>query len=125
MGCVMVVDDSKTIRMSMEYLLKNNGYEVFSADDGLDGLKKLNERVSSGKKPDLIISDVNMPNMGGLDFIKKVKENMSTKFIPILILTTESQDSMKMEGKKAGAAGWIVKPYQPEQLIGVVKRFVK
>lgn len=125
MACIMVVDDSKTVRMSMEYLLKNNGYEVFTADDGVDGLKKLNERVASGKKPDLIITDVNMPNMGGLDFIKKVKESLSTKFIPILILTTESQEAMKMEGKKAGAAGWIVKPYQPEQLIGVVKRFIK
>lgn len=125
MGCVMIVDDSRTVRMSMEYLLKNSGYEVFTADDGLDGLNKLNERVTSGKKPDLIITDINMPNMGGLDFTKKVKENMTTKFIPVLVLTTESQENMKMEGKKAGAAGWIVKPYQPEQLIGVVKRFVK
>ncbi len=125
MGCVMVVDDSRTVRMSMEYLLKNNGYEVFTADDGLDGLKKLNDRTASGKKPDLIITDVNMPNMGGLEFITKAKENITTKFIPILILTTESQDALKMEGKKAGAAGWIVKPYQPEQLIGVVQRFVK
>lgn len=125
MGLIMVVDDSKTIRMSMEYLLKSNGYEVFSAEDGLDGLNKLNEKVSAGAKPDLIISDVNMPKMGGLEFIKKVKENFTTKFIPILILTTESQESMKMEGKKAGAAGWIVKPYQPDQFIGVVKRFVK
>lgn len=125
MGCVMVVDDSRTVRMSMEYLLKNNGYEVFTADDGLDGLKKLNDRTASGKKTDLIITDVNMPNMGGLEFITKAKENITTKFIPILILTTESQDALKMEGKKAGAAGWIVKPYQPEQLIGVVQRFVK
>ena len=125
MGCVMVVDDSRTVRMSMEYLLKNNGYEVFCAEDGLDGLNKLNERVGSGKKPNLIITDVNMPNMGGLDFVKKVKESITTRFIPVLILTTESQETMKMEGKKAGAAGWIVKPYQPEQLIGVVQRFVK
>lgn len=125
MGCVMVVDDSRTVRMSMEYLLKNNGYEVFTADDGVDGLKKLNDASSSNRKPDLIITDINMPNMGGLDFIKKVKESMTTKFIPILILTTESQDNMKLEGKKAGAAGWIVKPYQPEQLISVVQRFIK
>lgn len=125
MGTIMVVDDSRTIRVSMEYLLKSNGYEVFAAEDGVDGLQKLNERVAAGKKPDLIISDINMPNMGGLEFIRKVKMSISTKFIPILILTTESQDTMKMEGKQAGAAGWIVKPYQPEQLISVVKRFVK
>lgn len=125
MACIMIVDDSRTVRMSMEYLLKNNGYEVLAAEDGLDGLKKLNERTGQGKKPDLIITDINMPNMGGLDFTKKVKESLATKFIPIIVLTTESQESMKMEGKKAGAAGWIVKPYQPEQLIGVVKRFVK
>ena len=125
MGCIMVVDDSRTVRTSMEYLLKNHGYEVFSAEDGADGLKKLKERAMSGKKPDLIITDINMPNMGGLDFIKNVKQSLAVRFIPILILTTESQESMKMEGKKAGAAGWIVKPYQPEQLVGVVKRFVK
>lgn len=125
MGCVLVVDDSRTVRMSMEYLLKNNGFEVFCAEDGLDGLAKLDELAKTGKKPDLIITDVNMPKMGGLDFIRNVKKSISTKFIPILILTTESQESMKMEGKQAGAAGWIVKPYQPEQLIGVVKRFVK
>lgn len=125
MGCVMVVDDSRTVRTSMEYLLKNNGYEVFSAEDGADGLKKLAERTAAGKKPDLIITDINMPNMGGLDFIRNLKTNMTMKFIPVLILTTESQESIKLEGKKAGAAGWIVKPYQPEQLVSVVKRFVR
>lgn len=125
MGTVMVVDDSKTVRMSMEYLLKNNGHEVFSAQDGAEGLKILGDKAAGGKKPHLIITDVNMPNMGGLEFIQKVKQNISTKFIPVLILTTESQESMKMEGKKFGAAGWIVKPYQPDQLIAVVKRFIK
>lgn len=125
MARIMVVDDSRTVRTSMEYLLKNNGYEVFTADDGADGLKKVSERIAAGQKPDLIITDINMPNMGGLDFIRNLKANMSTKFIPVLILTTESQESMKMEGKKAGAAGWIVKPYQPEQLVAVVKRFIR
>lgn len=125
MSLVMVVDDSKTVRMSMEYLLKNSGYQVVSAEDGADGLKKLEERISAGSKPALIITDINMPNMGGLDFIRKAKANQASKFIPIIILTTESQESMKKEGKQAGAAGWIVKPYQPEQLISVVKKFVK
>lgn len=125
MGRIMVVDDSRTIRMSMEYLLKGEGYEVCSAEDGVDGLQKLKEQIAAHKKPDLIITDINMPNMGGLEFIRKVKGEISTKFIPVLILTTESQESMKMEGKQAGAAGWIVKPYRPEQLIAVVKRFIK
>lgn len=125
MSLVMIVDDSKTVRMSMEYLLKNNGYQVLSAEDGSDGLKKLGERITAGSKPALIITDINMPNMGGLDFIKNAKANPASKFIPIVILTTESQESMKMEGKQAGAAGWIVKPYQPEQLIAVVRKFVK
>lgn len=123
MACVMLVDDSRTVRMSMEYLLKANGYEVFLAEDGIDGLQKLNERISSGNKPDLIITDINMPNMNGLEFIKKAKESIKTRFIPILILTTESQEDMKLKGKNAGAAGWIVKPYKPEQLISVVKKF--
>ncbi len=125
MGSVMVVDDSKTVRMSMEYLLKSNGYQVVSAQDGVEGLKVVNEQVKMGKKPDLIITDVNMPNMGGLEFLAQLKQSMSTKFISVLILTTESQESTKNEGRKLGAAGWIVKPYKPEELIGVVKRFVK
>lgn len=125
MGRIMVVDDSRTIRMSMEYLLKGEGYEVVSAEDGVDGLQKLKEQITAHRKPDLIITDINMPNMGGLEFIRKLKGEISTKFIPVLILTTESQESMKMEGKQAGAAGWIVKPYRPEQLLAVVKRFIK
>ncbi len=124
MSLILVVDDSRTVRMSIEYLLKSKGYEVCSAGDGTEGLDKLKNLQSQGKKPGLILTDINMPKMGGLEFIKEVKKSTLSRFIPILVLTTESQDSMKMEGKKAGAAGWIVKPYQPEQLIAVVKKFV-
>lgn len=123
MSLVLVVDDSRTVRMSIEYLLKSRGYEVCCAENGTDGLSKLNDLQSQGKKPSLILTDINMPNMGGLEFIGEVKKIGTFRFIPILVLTTESQDSMKMEGKKAGAAGWIVKPYQPDQLLAVVQKF--
>ena len=124
MSLILVVDDSRTVRMSIEYLLKSKGYEVCCAEHGVDGLDKLKNLQSQGKKPGLILTDINMPKMGGLEFITEVKKSALFRFVPILVLTTESQDSMKMEGKKAGAAGWIVKPYQPEQLVAVVKKFV-
>ncbi len=124
MSLVMVVDDSRTVRMSIEYLLKTNGYEVCCANDGQDGLNKLQEMTQQQKKPGLILTDINMPNMGGLEFVAEVKKIPAFRFTPILVLTTESQDNMKLEGKKAGAAGWIVKPYKPEQLVAVVKKFV-
>ncbi len=73
----------------------------------------------------MIITDVNMPNMDGITFLKEVKKDVRFKFIPVLILTTESQDEMKMKGKEGGAAGWLVKPFSPEQLIGVAKKFVR
>lgn len=124
MSVILVVDDSRTVRVSIEYLLKAKGYTICCAEDGKDGLKKLNELNTQGQKPKLILTDINMPNMGGLEFIGEVKKSAAFRFIPILVLTTESQESMKMEGKKAGAAGWIVKPYQPEQLVAVVQKFV-
>lgn len=124
MSLILVVDDSRTVRMSIEYLLKSKGYEICCAEDGRDGLNKLSDLSAQGKKPSLILTDINMPNMGGLEFIREVKKSGVCRFTPILVLTTESQESMKMEGKKAGAAGWIVKPYQPEQLIAVVQKFV-
>ena len=122
---VFVVDDSNTIRASLKYTLEKQGYEVIAANDGQDGLDKLEDLKSKGKRPAMIIADINMPRLDGIGFIKEVKKNPDFKFIPILVLTTESQENMKMEGKKAGAAGWLVKPFQPDQLIGVVKKFVK
>ncbi len=124
MSLILVVDDSRTVRMSIEYLLKAKDYEVCSAEDGRDALQKLMELNEGGKKPGLILTDINMPNMGGIEFVREVKKNHLFRFIPVLVLTTESQESSKMEGKKAGAAGWIVKPYQPEQLVAVVKKFI-
>ena len=122
---IFVVDDSKTVRASLSYTLSKEGYEVVAAEDGLDGIKNLSHLDKQGKRPAMIITDINMPNMDGISFIKEVKKNMALKFVPILVLTTESQDAKKMEGKNAGASGWLVKPFMPDQLIGVVKKFVK
>ncbi len=118
---ILVVDDSVTIRSSVEYVLKQAGYNVALAVDGSDGLVKLNGIASSGEGVSMIISDVNMPNMDGITFTRSVKSS-SFRAIPVLILTTESQDTRKQEGKAAGAAGWLVKPFQPEQLVAVVKK---
>lgn len=125
MALVLIVDDSRTVRASVEYTLKRQNIEVASAEDGKDGLDVLRSLNEKGKKPDMIISDINMPNMNGIEFIKNVKANSIFRFIPILVLTTESQSLMKERGKKAGAAGWLVKPFKPEQLISVVKKFIR
>lgn len=122
---ILVVDDSKTVRASLEYTLGRAGYEVVSAVDGKDGLRQLENLKNKGKRPAMVISDINMPEMDGITFVKEVKKSPNFKFLPILILTTESQLEKKMEGKKAGAAGWLVKPFKPNQLIGVLQKFVK
>ncbi|MGF7186315.1 two-component system chemotaxis response regulator CheY [Desulfitispora alkaliphila] len=122
---IFVVDDSRTVRASLEYTLKKGGFEVVSADDGQSGLESLESLKKQGKRPSMIITDINMPRMDGITFIKNVKKDASLKFIPILVLTTESQTQKKMEGKEAGASGWLVKPFKPEQLMGVVKKFVR
>jgi two-component system chemotaxis response regulator CheY len=122
---ILVVDDSATLRASVKFALSEAGYEVEEAIHGKDGLQKLNDLRAQGVQVVLIISDINMPEMDGITFVKEVKQNIAFKFIPVLILTTESQDSKKMEGKEAGAAGWLVKPFSNEQIIDVVKKFVR
>ncbi len=115
---VLVVDDSAAIRQSITYVLQQGGYDVSEAVDGLDGLSVL----ASMDAVDLIITDVNMPNMDGISFIKKVRENGKFKFAPIIVLTTESQGAKMNEGKEAGATAWIVKPFSSEKLLGVAKK---
>lgn len=122
---VLVLDDSRTIRTSVKYTLEKNGYEVLLAENGVEGLKVLKENNDMRSRPKMIITDINMPKMNGIEFIKEVKKDRNFKFIPILVLTTESQANMKQKGKEAGAAGWLVKPFSPDQLSGVVKRFVR
>ena len=101
----------------VSFTLKGAGYEVVEAVDGKDGLTKLN-----GKPVQMILTDLNMPNLDGIGFIKGVRANPDHKYVPIIMLTTESQDSKKQEGRAAGATGWIVKPFRPEQLLTVVRK---
>jgi two-component system chemotaxis response regulator CheY len=121
---ILIVDDSATLRASVNYTLKEAGFDTMNAINGKDGLEKLQQAMADGKQIAMIISDINMPVMDGITFIKEVKKT-PFKFTPILVLTTESQEEKKMEGKKAGASGWLVKPFKPEQLIYVTKKFVR
>lgn len=121
---ILVVDDSATLRASVNYTLKEAGFETIDAVNGVDGLDKLNQAMKSGEQIGMIISDINMPVMDGITFIHEVKKT-PFKYTPILVLTTESQEEMKLKGKKAGASGWLVKPFKPEQLIYVTKKFMR
>lgn len=116
---IMIVDDSATMRQMVAFTLKGDGHEVLEGADGQDALNKLN--ALSGK-PDMVITDLNMPNMDGIDFIKALRAHPKYKFVPILMLTTESVDDKKKAGAEAGATGWIVKPFTPTQLLAVVKK---
>jgi len=114
---IMTADDSASVRQMVSFTLKQNGYDVVEAVDGRDALTKL-----ASQKVDVLITDLNMPNMDGLGLIRGVRAGTLNKYIPIIMLTTESQDSKKGEGKAAGATGWIVKPFKPEQLVAVLKK---
>lgn len=120
---ILVVDDSTTLRASVQFALTAEGYKVAEAKDGKDGLTVLQNIRSQGDQVSMIISDINMPNMDGITFIREVKKT-PFKFTPILVLTTESQETKKMEGKDAGATGWLVKPFKSAQLLQVVKKLV-
>ena len=114
---IMTVDDSVSVRQMVSFTLKNAGYETVEASDGKDALSKLN-----GSGINMIVTDLNIPNLDGIGLIKEVRAKSEYKFIPIIMLTTESQDNKKQEGKSAGATGWIVKPFKPDQLLAVVKK---
>jgi two-component system chemotaxis response regulator CheY len=114
---IMTVDDSASVRQMVAFTLKGAGYEVCEAQDGQDALKKL-----TGAPVQMVITDLNMPNMNGLELIKALRTKAEFKFVPIVFLTTESQSDKKDAAKAAGATGWIVKPFKPEQLLGVVKK---
>ena len=116
---IMVVDDSASLRQVVSIALKGAGYDVIEGCDGKDAIAKL-----SGKKVNLIISDVNMPNMDGISFVKEIKKSDDYKFIPVVMLTTESQEQKKLQGQEAGVKAWIVKPFQPDQLLHVVSRLI-
>ena len=116
---VLVVDDSSSVRQVVGIALKSAGYDVIEACDGRDALGKL-----TGQKVHLIISDVNMPNMDGITLVKEVKKLPAYRFTPIVMLTTESADGKKAEGQAAGAKAWMLKPFNPPQLLAVVQKLV-
>jgi two-component system chemotaxis response regulator CheY len=116
--CILIVDDSATMVMSVKATLEMNGFKVETAGDGEAALN----RIKGGLKPDLIITDINMPKMGGLELIKNVKALPGFRFTPILTLTTESRSDRRDEGKKLGATGWLVKPVAGPDLIKVIKQ---
>ncbi len=116
---ILIVDDSYSLRSVVGTALKGAGYDVIEAEDGRDALSKLN-----GQKIHLIISDVNMPNMNGLEFLKASKQIPAYKFTPVIMLTTESAEEKKMQGQAGGAKAWMVKPFQPPQLLNAVSKLV-
>lgn len=116
---ILSVDDSASIRQMVSFTLKKEGYEVIEASDGNDALAKI-----KGSSVDLVITDLHMPNMDGIGLIKALRADSSYRFTPIVMLTTESLTGKKDEGRQAGATGWIVKPFKPEQLVAVAKKLL-
>lgn len=116
---VLTVDDSPTIRQMVKYSLEGAGYAVTEASDGQDGLNK-----AKAKQFDLVLTDQNMPVMDGLALIKNLRGLPQYRSTPILMLTTEAGDAMKAQGKAAGATGWLVKPFDPNNLIALVKKVI-
>ena len=117
MATILAVDDSASMRQMVVFTLKGAGYDVVEAADGVQALQ-----MAKSKKVDMVLTDVNMPNMDGITLIRQLRGLPNYKFTPILTLTTESAPEKKMEGKQAGATGWIVKPFNPTQLLATVKK---
>lgn len=114
---VLTVDDSKTMRDMVAFTLKGAGFDVIEAEDGVKALSALN-----GTSVDLVITDINMPNMDGVTLVRQLRAKPAFKSTPILILTTEGGDDKKADGRAAGATGWIVKPFAPDKLLSVVNK---
>lgn len=120
MKTILTVDDSASLRQMLGVVLRGEGYEVVEAVDGVDALSKL-----KGRELNLVLTDVNMPNMDGLEFTRRVRAIPQYKFVPIVLLTTESAPEKKQQGKAAGATAWIIKPFNPDQLVAVVKKVMR
>lgn len=116
---ILIVDDSASLRQVVAISLKGAGYDVIEACDGKDAMSKLD-----GRKVHLVVSDVNMPNMDGITFVKQMKAKADYKFTPVIMLTTEAGDAKKAEGQAAGAKAWVVKPFQPAQMLTAVSKLV-
>ena len=116
---IMIIDDSASIRKVVSLALKSAGYEVIESADGDEAIRRLEDETVN-----LIICDVNMPNMDGITFLQTIKSRPDYKFTPVIMLTTESQEEKKQAGQEAGARAWIVKPFQPDQLITAVNKLI-
>jgi two-component system, chemotaxis family, chemotaxis protein CheY len=119
MHSILAVDDSASMRQMVSFTLKSAGYNVVEAVDGQDAWEK-----AGGRSFDLVLTDQNMPRMDGISLTKKLRESPQFKQTPILILTTESSDQMKQAGRTAGATGWLVKPFDPNKLIEVIRKVI-
>lgn len=117
---ILIVDDSVSLRTVVKLALVRAGYDVLEAGDGVQGLAELNK----ASKVHLIVSDVNMPNMDGITFVTTLKQNARHKFTPVIMLTTEGQDAKKEQGRAAGAKAWMVKPFNPPQLLDAVSKLI-
>ena len=115
---ILTVDDSRTMREMLRRALEESGFNVVQAEDGVHGL----EVLDGMEHPDVIITDVNMPRMDGLTFIEEVRSEHARRVIPILVLSTESDVEKKARARKAGATGWIVKPFDPVKLVDAIRR---
>jgi len=116
---ILVADDSAAIRQSVSFILEQDGHAVVQAADGAEALAKLKQDAYQ-----MLITDVNMPNMDGIELVRQARQLEAYKFTPMVVLTTESQETKMSEGKAAGATGWIVKPFNAEKLLGVVKKLI-
>ncbi len=114
---VLIVDDSATIRQMVSFTLKVAGFSVVEAGDGQEGLERL-----AAQHMDLVITDLNMPRLDGIGLIRALRARPESRFTPVLMLTTESQESKRQEGRAAGATGWMVKPFHPDKLIAVIRK---
>ena len=119
MASILAVDDSASMRQMVTFTLQGAGHNVVEAADGQQALQ-----IAKSQKVDVVLTDINMPNMDGITLIRALRALPTYKFTPILTLTTESTTEKKQEGKAAGATGWIVKPFNPEQLLAVIKKVV-
>jgi two-component system, chemotaxis family, chemotaxis protein CheY len=117
MATILAVDDSASMRRMVSFTLKSAGHDVIEAEDGDAAFSKAQE-----KTVDLVVTDVNMPNLDGISLIKELRSLPDYKFVPILMLTTESSEEKKQQGRAAGATGWIVKPFNPERFIAIVQK---
>lgn len=117
MASILAVDDSASLRQMVSFTLKGAGYDVVEAVDGQNALD-----IARGKSVNLVLTDVNMPRMDGITFIRELRKLPAYKFTPVLMLTTEAGTDKKAEGKAAGATGWLVKPFNPDQLLATIKK---